>query len=132
MKLETLCSADLIFSGQIEDDRTNTYLQLNDYDWMDYNLTTRFTTEKMGVLNVKFMYYGMASSAMEVEQSFGDTCQKIRYEYPTRIFRKYITKFLAKHICFWDETYAFNGEDIVISFFNEVIKNGTICDNIHN
>jgi hypothetical protein len=127
MKLEKICKEDLIFSMDIEDDRTNTYLQLNDYDWMDYNLTTRFKTEKMGVLDVKFMYYGTNLSAMEVEQTLGDIHQKIRYEYPTELFKIYITKFLEKHIKFWDEKYAFNGEEIVISFFNDVVDKGIIC-----
>lgn len=127
MKLEKICNDDLIFSMDIEDDRTNTYLQLNDYDWMDYNLTTRFKTEKMGVLDVKFMYYGTNLSAMEVEQTLGDIHQKIRYEYPTELFKIYITKFLEKHIKFWDEKYAFNGEEIVISFFNDVVDKGIIC-----
>lgn len=128
MKLEKICNEDLIFSMDIEDDRTNTYLQLNDYDWMDYNLTTRFKTEKMGVLDVKFMYYGTNLSAMEVEQTLGDIHQKIRYKYPTELFKIYITKFLEKHIKFWDEKYAFNGEEIVISFFNDVVDKGIICE----
>lgn len=127
MKLEKIRSEDLIFSNKIEDDRTNTYLQLNDYDWMDYNLTTRFKTKKMGVLYVKFSYFGFASSTMEVEQVLGDKHKKIIYEYSTELFKKHIIKFLEKHIRFWDEKYAFNGEDIVISFFNDVIENGIIC-----
>ena len=52
MNLKKIRSEDLIFSNEIEDDRTNTYLTLNDYDWMNYNLSTRFRTEDMGVLEV--------------------------------------------------------------------------------
>ena len=67
MNLKEIKSEDLIFSNDIEDDRTNTYLNLYDYDWMDYSLTTRFKTEDMGILNVKFNYFGMTTSTMEVE-----------------------------------------------------------------
>ena len=116
----------MIFSGDIEDDRTNTYLHLYDYDWMDYNLSTRFKTETLGVLNVKFSYFGMTTSTMEVEQNLGGNIEKITYEYSTDIFEKHIVKFLNKHISFWSSKYAFNGEEEVLEFFNDVIENGTI------
>ena len=128
LNLEKIREEDLIFTNAIEDDRTNTYLQLNDYDWMDYNLTTRFKTEKMGVLNVKFNYFGATFSTMEVEQLLGDENKKITYKYSTELFKKYIIKFLEKHIRFWDSKYAFNGEEEVIAFFNEVLENGQIDD----
>ncbi len=126
MKLQKIESKDLLFTDEIEDDRTNTYLNLYDYDWMDYSLTTRFKTEKMGVLNVKFNYFGMITSTMEVEQTLNNNTEKLTYEYSTDIFQKYIVKFLEKHIRSWDEKYAFNGEDEVIKFFNDVIENGNV------
>ena len=110
MSLEKIKSEDLIFSNDIGDDRTNTYLQLNDYDWMDYNLTTRFKTEKMGILNVTFNYFGAVSSTMKVEQLLNDVHQEFMYEYPTELFKKHIIKFLKKHMGVWDNKYAFNGE----------------------
>ena len=128
MKLSKIRSEDLIFSCDIEDDRTNTYLHLYDYDWMDYNLTTRFKTESLGILNVKFSYFGMTTSTMEVEQNLGGNIEKITYEYSTDIFKKYIVKFLKKHISFWGNKYAFNGEEEVIEFFNDVIENGKVVN----
>lgn len=126
MNLSKIRSEDLIFNNDIEDDRTNTYLNLYDYDWTDYSLTTRFKTEKIGVLNVKFNYFGMVTSMMEVEQVLNENTEKVTYEYPTDIFKKHIIKFLNKHISFWDNKYAFNGEEEVIDFFNNVIENGII------
>lgn len=128
MYLEKINSNDLIFSGEIEDDRTNTYLHLYDYDWMDYNLTTRFKTEALGVLNVKFSYFGMTTSTMEVEQNLDGNVEKIIYEYSSDIFENHIIKFLNKHIASWGNKYAFNGEEEVIEFFNDVIKNGKIVN----
>ena len=128
MYLEKINSNDLIFSDNIEDDRTNTYLHLYDYDWMDYNLSTRFKTESLGILNVKFSYFGMTTSTMEVEQNLGGNIEKITYEYSTDIFKKYIVKFLKKHISFWGNKYAFNGEEEVIEFFNDVIENGKLVN----
>ena len=128
MNIKEIKSEDLIFSNDIEDDRTNTYLNLYDYDWMNYSLTTRFKTEDMGVLNVKFNYFGMVTSAMEVEQTLNGTTEKVTYEYSTDIFKKHIVKFLEKHLSFWDSEYAFNGEEEVIEFFNDVIDNGTVAD----
>lgn len=126
MNLKKIKSKDLIFSNGIEDDRTNTYLNLYDYDWMDYSLTTRFKTEDMGILNVKFNYFGMAISTMEVEQTLNGATEKVTYEYSTDIFKKHIVMFLEKHIRFWNEKYAFNGEEEVIGFFNDVIENGQV------
>ena len=128
MNLKEIKGEDLIFSNDIEDDRTNTYLNLYDYDWMDYSLTTRFKTEDMGVLNVKFNYFGSVLSTMEVEQTLNGVTETVTYEYSTDIFKKYIVKFLQKHILVWDSKYAFNGEEYVIEFFNEVIKNGKVVN----
>ena len=128
MYLEKIKSEDLLFTNEIEDDRTNTYLNLADYDWMNYTLTTHFKTEKMGVLNVKFEYFGMVTSAMEVEQTLNDKTETIVYEYPTDIFQKHIVKFMEKHIHYWNEKYAFNGEEEVIEFFNEVLDKGIVRD----
>ena len=37
-------------------------------------------------------------------------------------------KFLEKHIRYWNEKYAFNGEEEVIDFFNEVLDKGIVKD----
>lgn len=124
MLLKEIKAEDLLFTDEIEDDRTNTYLTLNDYDWMSYTLSTRFRTEEQGILNVEFVYEGFTTSRMEVTQVIKKKTKKHSYEYPTDIFKKHITIFLEHHIKAWDDTYAFNGEDEVIAFFNEVIEKG--------
>ena len=121
MNLKKIRSEDLIFSNEIEDDRTNTYLTLNDYDWMNYNLSTRFKTEEMGVLEVEFEFFGFSTSQMNVKQTLNGKVYEITYEYPTDIFSKNLIKFLEKHISYWNEKYAFNGEEEVIDF--EIEKN---------
>jgi hypothetical protein len=129
MNLSKIKSEDLLFNYEIEDDRTNTYLNLYDYDWMNYSLTTRFKTEKLGLLNVKFNYFGMITSIMEVEQTLNNVTEKVIYEYSTDIFVKHIIKYLEKHIHSWNDTYAFNGEEEVIDFFNDVLDNGVLKTN---
>jgi len=47
MELGIIKAEDLEFTNAIEDDRTNTYLTLNDYDWMTYTLSTKFKTKNM-------------------------------------------------------------------------------------
>lgn len=126
MSLNKIRSEDLIFTNEIEDDRTNTYLTLDDYDWMHYRLCTRFKTEEMGVLDVEFEYLGIVSSRMNIKQTLNGEIHEITYEYPTDIFSKNLIRFLEKHIRFWNEKYAFNGEEEVIDFFNEVIEKGTV------
>lgn len=126
MNLKKIKKEYLIFSGDIGDDRINTYLVLDDYDWMNYSLITRFKTEELGTLKVKFEFFGATTSIMIVEQDYNAVYERVVYEYPTDIFQKYIIKFLTKHIASWDKEYAFYGEDEVIEFFNTVLENGTI------
>ena len=126
MNLRKIKSEDLIFTNEIEDDRTNTYLKLYDYDWMDYNLSTRFKTKENGVLDVAFIYFGMTTSRMDVVQNKDGIEEKVSYSYSTELFKKHITIFLEKHLAAWDSKYAFNGEEEVINFFNDVIENGKI------
>lgn len=119
--LKSIDVKNLIFTNELEDDRTNTYLQLNDYDWMYYVLNTRFRTENQGLLEVKFEYFGTTISTMQVIQNFNENKERYIYKYDTEIFQKYISEFLTKHIATWNSKYAFNGEDIVVAFYNEVL-----------
>lgn len=126
MALSKIKAEDLIFSGEIEDDRTNTFVKLNDYDWMDYTIRTRFKTAEQGTLDVCFEYCGCTISFMKVCQIYDGKKITYEYRYDTDLFKKYIIQFLSQHIGAWDSEYAFNGEYIVIAFFNEVIEEGTV------
>lgn len=121
MELHKIKAEDLIFSGEIEDDRTNTFLELDDYDWMNYSLTTKFCTADMGTLNVQFEYFGMTISQMTVIKA--GTGEKVVYEYSTDIFTKHLVNYMQNHIKSWDSEYAFDGENEVIEFFNDVLEN---------
>ena len=126
MELMKINAKDLIFSDSLGDIRTNTYLNLADYDWMNYTLTTQFKTEKMGVLDVVFEYYGCYTSEMKVTQTLNTETKTIVYEYSSDLFKTRIIDFMTKHIKSWDEEFAFNGEDEVIDFYNAVLEQGTI------
>lgn len=125
--LHKIKSEDLIFSDDIEDDRTNTYLTLNDYDWMNYTLSTRFRTKDMGLLNVKFEYVDFTAFMYITKQNDCKTID-ITYNFSTDIFKKHIIDFLKKHIASWDSQYAFNGEEEVIDFYNDVLEHGTVSE----
>ena len=124
MQLGKIQSEDLIFSSNIEDDRTNTLLTLDDYDWMMYNLSTKFRTEQYGLLQVKFKYFGTTVSTMEVTRIYDNISETFEYEYSTDIFIKYIKQYMKHHLESWDSAYAFNGEEDVLAFYNEVIEVG--------
>ena len=57
---------------------------------------------------------------------YNDETKKYVYTYPTNVFQKHLTKYLTDHIAAWDSKYAFNGEDQVIDFYNEIIEIGTL------
>lgn len=133
--LHKIKSEDLIFSDDIEDDRTNTYLTLNDYDWVSYKLSTRFRTKDMGLLNVEFEYVGFTTAFMYITKQNDCKIIDITYNFSTDIFKKHIIDFLQKHIASWDSQYAFNGEEEVIDFYNDVLEHGTVSgigDTIRN
>ena len=128
MELLKIQSEDLIFSYELMDDRVNTYLRLYDFDWMNYELETKFKTEEMGELSVTFQFLGMVTSTMEVLQELNGCRRRWLYEYSTDIFQKYIIRYLTKHIISWEEEYTFYGEDEVIDFYNEVLDEGEIVE----
>lgn len=78
----------------------------------------------MGVLEVFFEYFGFVFSMMKIKQTKNSKVQEYEFEYSTDVFQKYLVLFLQKHIETWSSTYAFNGEEIVIDFYNEIIENG--------
>lgn len=130
MILRKIKSEELLFTGDIEDDRTNTYLTLADYDWMNYILKTKFSTKELGVLKVEFEYFGLVTSEMEVEQTLGEKTIVYTFEFDSDIFIKHIKDYLEKHISQWNDKYAFNGEEIVVNFYNEVIEKGDITGKV--
>lgn len=129
--LKKIQAQDLLFTNEIEDDRTNTYLTLNDYDWMQYILKTKFKTIELGILKVEFEYFGHTKSTMKVIQCHNKDVQEFIYSYDSNIFKKYIKKYLQKHIDMWESKYAFNGEEFVIDFYNEVLDVGKLTDGVH-
>ena len=124
--LEKIDAKELIFSDEIGDDRVNTCLTLDDYDWMSYKLSTAFKTEKLGTLAIEFEYFGMTTSSMKVTQIHNDVTKNYEYEYPTDLFQKHIIAFMTKHMSAWNDKYAFYGEDEVLAFYNEVIEQGKL------
>ena len=126
MKLTKIDKKELLFSEEIENSQTNTYMTVNDYDWMTYSIKTSFLTKKLGRLNIEFQYSGYTTSHMKVDIVSKNKIETIYYRYPTDIFKKYIIRFMKEHIAAWEDQYAFNGEDIVLDFYNEVIEKGSL------
>ena len=124
MNLMKIQNEDLIFENKCFEDRINTKLELSDYSWMTYTLRTGFRTRNQGILKVCFEYIVIKDSFMEVEQELDGKIAKIKYEYDSEIFQKYIVKFMSQHLSQWENHSVFNGGDLVIDFFNEVIEYG--------
>lgn len=124
--LEKICSNDLCFTRGLENDRVNTYLRVDDYDWMNYELKTKLITEQLGDLDITFEYFGSTFSFMTVIQKLNGNTKEYKYKYNSEIFRTYISLFMLTHVTSWYSTYAFNGEEIVLKFYNAVIENGEL------
>ena len=130
MSLSKMKQEDLIFENKCFEDRTNTELRLRDNSWMDSQLITAFNTKNQGRLEVMFEYYGTVDSFMEVQRDVNGKIEKITYEYSTDVFEEHITKFMTKHLATWKGTFAFNGEEQVLDFFNDVIEKGHVWKRI--
>lgn len=122
--LEQVTENDLIFTNEIEDDRVNTTLLLNDYDWASYTLSTRMKTKQNGELRVVWNYVLMATTMMYVEQVKDNEYYLHKIIINSNLFAKYLCKFMEQHMKQWESenTYAFCGEDVIIEFFNECIQ----------
>ena len=126
MNLVKIKSEDIIFTNHPFEECVNTELHLLDNSWMSYQLITEFNTSNQGKMKVTFQYYGTKQSEMVIERCLDGKTEITTYEYSTEIFEKHITRFMTRHLAAWKDTYAFNGEDLVIDFFNDVIENGTV------
>jgi len=121
-------SEDLIFSDNLEDDRVCTDLKLSDYDWAKYDLSTRFYTKENGVLRIQWNHFLMTTAAMMVTQLKDNKLTYYYIEFNSDIFGKYLKEYMLEHMKQWEpDTYAFNGEDVVIKLFNECIEKGNLC-----
>lgn len=131
---------DMRFTYKIEDDRINTAVQLLDYDWMNYRYDTKFPTLKIGTLIIRFEYYGSTRSSMYLKQFLPtyvtgekeNYVVKHVYEFSTDIFDKYMAKDMKNRYedIVNDNEYAYNPEDLMIEWYNEVLQKGErIFDN---
>lgn len=117
---------DLTFENKPLKDRINTKLTLQDTDWMNYVLQAVFRTKKQGVLKVKFEYSGVVDSEMRVIRIKGKRKRRYTYSFDSDIFEKYLVKFMTYHLAQWEKQEVFYGGDIVIEFYNEILKKGCL------
>ena len=114
-----------IIDGMDYRDCMYTTLILDDYGWMDYRLKTFFDSNDYGDLNILFFHSGGVTSDMFVLQDMGLEKYAHRVEYDTEIFQRNIKVFMKKHMEQWDEPYAFNGLEIAVVFYNDVLEHYT-------
>ena len=126
VELKKLEMEDLIFENIPFQDRINTELELKDYDWMNYTLTTSFITQSQGQLNVRFEYFGATFSQMDVEQLNEEICKEYRYTYSSDIFQKYLVQFMMCHLKQWENEEVFYGGELMLAFYNEVLETGCL------
>lgn len=125
--LKNIEKADLIPCNPEEDGAT--HLTLDDYDWMNYTLTTIFNTSNQGKLAVVFEYYGCVDSSMTVTQVLDGhpkITKEYQYRFSSKVFEQHLVQFMQAHVESWKSQYAFCGEDIVLQFYNDVLNQGTL------
>ncbi len=116
---------ELIFPLDSDMDTVCTDILLSDYDWMQYIVSTKLTTEATGELKIVWKYCGMTSSNVYIIQVKDKTMKYYVGTIDTNLFEKHLVKLMTKHIKQWKEPYAFSGEKEIIDFFNETIERGT-------
>ena len=129
--LKPIESEQLIYSRVPDDDRVCTDLKLCDYDWAQYSLSTRFHTEENGLIRVQWDYMLAGFSKMFVTQIKDNTITYYDIQCNADLFGSFLIRFLNEHMKQWEpNTYAFNGEEIVIDFFNEALDKGNLCGKV--
>ena len=113
---------DLIFENKPLKDRINTKLTLLDTDWMTYELEASFRTKTQGELNVRFTFCGVVEAEMYVKQVSNEIYREYTYFFSSDVFEKYILKFMTHHLEQWKNKEVFYGGDIILEFYNEVIR----------
>ena len=132
--LKPISFDDLDFTGEIEDDRINSTLCLKDYDWMSYTWDTRFPTKDNGTLAIRFEYLGSTYCSMGVKQYLPDyliglSNSYIKYykvKFLSSVWDKYLNKELESRIKSADSAYAYNSGEILLDFYNQVLKEGIL------
>ena len=134
-RIQPITKNDLVFTDEIEDDRVNCLLSLNDYDWCDYHYDTRFPTLKYGTLAVRFSYFGYVDCFMKIRQYLPNDLTELdknwvlchEYKFDYSMFNKYLKKDLESRVRNLSNSFspAYSPEDLMIEFFNDVLQNGT-------
>lgn len=130
MELLPINTKDLI-SGGFGDDTTHIKLVLHDYDWMNYSLSTGFHTTNQGQISISFEYLGTIKSYMKVQQIVNGNKNKsvtysYLYEFDSQLFFDYLTKYMEQHMKTWNNNTVFDGEPLVIEFYNKVLEIGEL------
>lgn len=98
-------------------DLFDTNLFLEDYDWMNYTLSSSMPTKVYGDITIEFEYFGGGPSTMKVK-----TEKKIySFRFDTKLFQKHIIIFMQKHMKQWETKKAFFGIEEVVNFYNAVL-----------
>lgn len=123
--LGKLENKDLLFLNMIENDRLNTCLILDDYDWMHYTLKANFHIRDKGKYFVEIEYFGASMCHMIVDIA---GLNKYRYTFNVEIFIKHIKKYMTKHMKHWGTKFGFYGEELFLDFYNEIIEKGKLTE----
>ena len=127
--LQKLTTDDIQYSVPQEFGIENTTeLTLSDYDWMTYSLEGKFLTKTGDYFVVCFSYMGTVQSDMTVDigKPKQTPYEHHYYKYPTDIFEKHLKIFMQKHMQAWDEKFAFQGIDLILDFYNDVLEHGEL------
>ena len=136
-QLPTLTENDLEFKcNGPDDDRVCTDINLSDYGWMHYALSTRLCTRDNGEMKVVWEYSGMKESTVYIRQLKDSVEHDYKLDVPSSIVMRGFTAFIKS----WADKndpeknyeYAFNGMDEVLALWNETMNNCTLNAYLEN
>ena len=107
-----------------------TYLELSDYDWMNYVFKSTLPTKDQGKINFRAEFYGSDKTMVKIHQSLNNLDVEYDLDVPTVVFSDFLVDYLSKHIAQWESTNsrAFCGEKEAIELFNRSITEATRCE----
>ena len=120
--LEPISKEDLIYSCE---DCICTEVQFSDYDWADYQFSTAFETKNNGKIRIIWEYILTDGTFAYVEQFKDGIYHLYNIRLDAAFAQDLFVMYMNEHLKQWNNHMAFDGDDIVIEFFNGTLKFAT-------
>ena len=103
-----------------------TFLQIFNYDYTVYTLTTSIDTKTQGSLGFSINYRGGDYAQMYVTQAINNMTYSYKYRFRPNLFEKTLRKMLSLNVKQLAHKCVYSGNVDTIGLINKIIQNGEV------